>query len=324
MNIRKQLELLADSQFHDFNAKLIPNINKDTVLGVKTPQLKKLAKELIKSGEYQNFLRTLPHDCFEENQLHAFIISEIKDFDMAVLQLEHFLPYIDNWATCDQLVMKAAAKAPEKMLGRIDVWLQSENTYTVRFAIGFLMRYFLDARFDEKYLEKVADIEGDEYYVNMMSAWYFATALANGMDVKTLSSIIGHVSSQTTLDIYLHSTHEMQRQAATKIEQGIGKNDGVSAEDKETPDQDTNEPCRRKFEAAQGKIRRAGTGCITKINDNLYEGRYSPRGADGKRISKNIYVKTREECERLLAEMIPKVKAEIAEAKAMLKASQSA
>ena len=153
---------------------------------------------------------------------------------------------------------------------------------------------------------------------------FATTALANGMDVKTLSSIIGHVSSQTTLDIYLHSTHEMQRQAATKIEQGIGKNDGVSAEDKETPDQDTNEPCRRKFEAVQGKIRRAGTGCITKINDNLYEGRYSPRGADGKRISKNIYAKTREECERLLAEMIPKVKAEIAQAKAKLKASQSA
>ena len=144
------------------------------------------------------------------------------------------------------------------------------------------------------------------------------------MDVKTLSSIIGHVSSQTTLNIYLHSTHEMQRRAATKIEQGIAKNDGVSAEDKETPEQDTNEPCKPKFEAVQGKIRKAGTGCITKINDNLYEGRYSPRGADGKRISKNIYAKTREECEILLAEMIQKMKAEIQEAKAKLKASQSA
>ncbi|MBQ5320984.1 MAG: site-specific integrase, partial [Oscillospiraceae bacterium] len=153
---------------------------------------------------------------------------------------------------------------------------------------------------------------------------FATTALANGMDVKTLSSIIGHVSSQTTLDIYLHSTHEMQKQAATKIEQGIAKNDGVSAEDKETPYQDTNEPCKPKFEAVQGKIRKAGTGCITKINDNLYEGRYSPRGADGKRISKNIYAKTREECEILLAEMISKMKAEIQEAKAKMKASQSA
>lgn len=153
---------------------------------------------------------------------------------------------------------------------------------------------------------------------------FATTALANGMDVKTLSSIIGHVSSQTTLNIYLHSTHEMQRRAATKIEQGIAKNDGVSAEDKETPEQDTNEPCKPKFEAVQGKIRKAGTGCITKINDNLYEGRYSPRGADEKRISKNIYAKTREECEILLAEMIQKMKAEIQEAKAKLKASQSA
>ena len=185
MNIRKQLELLADSQFRDFSAKLIPNVNKDTVLGVKTPRLKKLAKELIKSGEYRNFLSILPHDCFEENQLHAFIISEIKDFNTAVSQLERFLPYIDNWATCDQLIMKAVAKSPEKMLGRIDVWLQSENTYTVRFAIGFFFCYFLDARFDEKYLEKVAGIESDEYYVNMMSAWYFATALAKQYD-KTI------------------------------------------------------------------------------------------------------------------------------------------
>ncbi|MBQ7288321.1 MAG: site-specific integrase [Clostridia bacterium] len=153
---------------------------------------------------------------------------------------------------------------------------------------------------------------------------FATTALANGMDVKTLSSIIGHVSSQTTLDIYLHSTLEMQRQAARKIDSGIAKNDGVSTEDEQTPDQDTNEPCKPKFEAVQGKIRRAGTGCITKINDNLYEGRYSPRGADGKRISKNIYAKTREECEILLAEMILKMKAEIQEAKAKLKASQSA
>ncbi len=153
---------------------------------------------------------------------------------------------------------------------------------------------------------------------------FATTALANGMDVKTLSSIIGHVSSQTTLDIYLHSTLEMQRQAARKIDSGIAKNDGVSTEDEQTPDQDTNEPCKPKFEAVQGKIRRAGTGCITKINDNLYEGRYSPRGADGKRISKNIYAKTKEECELLLAEMIPKMKAEIQEAKAKLKATQSA
>ena len=153
---------------------------------------------------------------------------------------------------------------------------------------------------------------------------FATTALANGMDVKTLSSIIGHVSSQTTLDIYLHSTHEMQKQAATKIEQGIGKNEGVSAEDKQTPDQDTNEPCKPKFEAVQGKIRKAGTGCLYQINENLWEGSYSPKLANGKRKKFTVYAKTREECEVLLAEMIPKIKAEIAEAKAKLKVTQSA
>jgi hypothetical protein len=144
------------------------------------------------------------------------------------------------------------------------------------------------------------------------------------MDVKTLSSIIGHVSSQTTLDIYLHSTQEMRRQAAKKIDSGIGKNDGVSTEDEQTPDQDTNEPCKPKFEAVQGKIRKAGTGCLYQVSENLWEGSYFPRLADGKRKKFNVYAKTREECEVLLAEMIPKVKAEIAEAKANRKVSQSA
>ena len=153
---------------------------------------------------------------------------------------------------------------------------------------------------------------------------FATTALANGMDVKTLSSIIGHVSSQTTLDIYLHSTQEMRRQAAKKIDSGIGKNDGVSTEDEQTPDQDTNEPCKPKFEAVQGKIRKAGTGCLYQVSENLWEGSYFPRLADGKRKKFNVYAKTREECEVLLAEMIPKVKAEIAEAKANRKVSQSA
>ena len=152
---------------------------------------------------------------------------------------------------------------------------------------------------------------------------FATTALANGMDVKTLSSIIGHVSSQTTLDIYLHSTHEMQRQAATKIEQGIGKNDGSKAEAEQTPEQHTKGPCKPKFEAVQGKIRRAGTGCLYQINENLWEGSYSPKLADGKRKKFTVYAKTRKECEVLLADMIPKIKAEIAEEKEKLKAQQS-
>lgn len=153
---------------------------------------------------------------------------------------------------------------------------------------------------------------------------FATTALANGMDVKTLSSIIGHVSSQTTLDIYLHSTLEMQRQAARKIDSGIARNGSVSTEDEETPDQDGNEPCKAKFEAVQAKIRKPGTGCLYQVSENLWEGSYFPRLADGKRKKFNVYAKTREECEALLTEMIPKVKAEIAEAKEKLKARQLA
>ncbi len=177
-DIRARLFSLSDEKFRDFNAKLIPNIDKSTVIGVKTPELRKLAKALMKSGEADGFLRRLPHEYFEENQLHAFIISEIRDFDAALSEVERFLPYVDNWATCDQLIVKAFAKAPERLLPKLDEWIASGRTYTVRFAVGLLMRYFLDERFDERYLARVAKIESDEYYVNMMSAWYFATAAA--------------------------------------------------------------------------------------------------------------------------------------------------
>ncbi len=152
---------------------------------------------------------------------------------------------------------------------------------------------------------------------------FATTALANGMDVKTLSSIIGHVSSQTTLDIYLHSTHEMQRQAANKIDRGIAKCDANNTEDENMPDQTSKTPCAPKFEPVKGKIRKPGTGCITEINDHLFEGKFSPTGADGKRFTRHIYAKTRDECEILLAEMIAKTKTEIAEAKEKMKKSQS-
>ncbi len=178
MDIEKRLFELKDLKFRDFNAKLIPNLDKDTMIGVKTPQLKQLAKELYKRGDYAEFIRSLPHKYFEENQLHAFIISQITDFDIAIYELERFLPYVDNWATCDQLVLKAIAKDPKRILNKIDLWLASEKLYTIRFAIGLLLRYFLDERFDEKHLDKAAAVRSGEYYINMMIAWYFATALA--------------------------------------------------------------------------------------------------------------------------------------------------
>ncbi len=153
---------------------------------------------------------------------------------------------------------------------------------------------------------------------------FATTALAGGMDVKTLSTIIGHVSSQTTLDIYLHSTDEMQRLAATKIDKALRGNDATETADNKTPEDISKEPRTAKFEAVKGKRRKSGTGCISKLGENLYEGRYSPKGADGKRISRNVYAKTEEECERLLAEMIVEMQAEIKAEKEKLKAQQSA
>jgi hypothetical protein len=152
---------------------------------------------------------------------------------------------------------------------------------------------------------------------------FATTALANGMDVKTLSTMIGHVSAQTTLDIYSHSTEEMKRNAAKKIERTIGRNESIKAEDEKTPDQASKKPEMAKFEPTKGKYRKPGTGCITKINDNLYEGRYSPRLPNGKRLSRNIYAKTREECETLLAELIKEMKAEIQAEREQIKQEQS-
>ena len=142
---------------------------------------------------------------------------------------------------------------------------------------------------------------------------FATTALANGMDIKTLSAIIGHNSAETTLNIYTHITDEMQRTAADKIEQGIMRNTSVSDRNKKTPDKTVKTPCKPKFEPVKPPRRKSGTGCISKINDNLYEGRYSPRLPNGKRISKNVYAKTEEECEIKLAELIKTMKAEIIE-----------
>ena len=153
---------------------------------------------------------------------------------------------------------------------------------------------------------------------------FATTALANGMDVKTLSTIIGHISSETTLNIYTHITDNMQRSAANKIEQGFGRNEGSISENKQTPDQTVKKPQTAKFEPKQPKIRRPGTGCITQINDHLFEGRYSPTNAYGKRTPKNVYAKTREECEEKLAELITQMNAEIAAEKERLKTERSA
>ena len=180
--VREELYSRQDKKYADFSANLSPTMSRDDFIGVRTPELKALAKSMVNDGTGSEFIKCLPHKYFEENQLHAFIISLEKDFDVAISQVETFLPYIDNWATCDQLRSKAFAKYSERLLPYIDKWLASDKTYTVRFGIGALMCYFLDARFEPEYLGQVARIQSEEHYINMMSAWYFATALAKQWD----------------------------------------------------------------------------------------------------------------------------------------------
>lgn len=181
-DIRDRLFRIQDTKYRDFQSKLIPTVAPERIIGVRTPELRKVAKELRRQSDITTFLATLPHGYFDENQLHAFVISEEKDYEKCICQVETFLPYIDNWATCDQLSPKVFRKNRPDLLLHIRRWLQSEYTYTVRFAIGMLMQHFLEEDFDPDYPEMVAGIRSGEYYVNMMIAWYFATALAKQYD----------------------------------------------------------------------------------------------------------------------------------------------
>lgn len=181
-DIVKSLYALQDAVYGDFSAKLIPNISRDCFIGVRTPQLRKMAKDMVKSGEYKDFISYLPHKYFEENQLHAFIISEIYDFDMAIKETERFLSYVDNWATCDQMSPRVFKKNLGVVEKYVSKWIKSKDVYAVRFGIKTLMQYWLDDEFEVKYADMVANIKTDEYYINMMRAWYFATAAAKQFD----------------------------------------------------------------------------------------------------------------------------------------------
>lgn len=180
--IEEHLLSIQDISYRDFHSKLMPTIEKDRIIGIRVPVLRAYAKEVTKNMDVEPFLTDLPHYYYEENNLHAFIIAMTKDFDTCLSQIEAFLPYIDNWATCDMGVPKAFAKQKEKLLPHIERWLQSEHTYTIRFGINMLMRLFLDDDFKVEYAEKVAEVKSEEYYVNMMIAWYLATALAKQYD----------------------------------------------------------------------------------------------------------------------------------------------
>ena len=181
--IRTELEKISDAKNAAFVVRLIPQYKPEQVLGCRTPALRALAKSLDPdSAEVQDFLHTLPHELFDENQLHAFLISRIRNFDACLDAVRTFLPCIDNWATCDQLTPPVFRRKAELLLPEIQEWLRSERTYTLRFAVGMLMQHFLDVRFDPVYPEWVCAVQSEEYYVRMEQAWYFATALAKQPD----------------------------------------------------------------------------------------------------------------------------------------------
>ncbi|MGN0468070.1 MAG: DNA alkylation repair protein [Acutalibacteraceae bacterium] len=182
--IRIRLFQLQDKKYKEFSSKLIPTVDADLVIGVRTPALRKLAKEFSKNPLCDEFMQSLPHSYLEENNLHAFLIEQIKDYDKAVKEVDLFLPYVDNWATCDQMSPKIFRKHPDELLEKIGEWIKSERTYTVRFAIEMLMTYYLDEWFKSEYLALVCNVRSDEYYVKMMIAWFFATALAKQYDAS--------------------------------------------------------------------------------------------------------------------------------------------
>ena len=179
--IRRRLFELQDVPYRDFQVKLIPTVETESMIGVRTPALRKLAREYGRRDEIGVFLQDLPHKYFDENQLHAFIVSGIKDFETCIMNVEKFLPYVDNWATCDQM-SPTVFKKRQELLPYIREWMKSDRTYTVRFGIGMLMQHYLDEDFDPSYPEMVAGIKSEEYYISMMVAWYFATALAKQYD----------------------------------------------------------------------------------------------------------------------------------------------
>lgn len=177
-SITEQLFEMRDEQYRDFQAKLIPNIDKNLIIGVRSPKLREYAKYVYKNMEYQVFLDNVPHTYYDENNLHMYIIAQIKEYDKCVEEIEKFLPYIDNWATCDMGLPKSFAKNKNKLLFKVKEWINSDSTYAIRYGVGVLMRLFLDEDFDIEYAKIVSEIKSEEYYVKMMIAWYFATALA--------------------------------------------------------------------------------------------------------------------------------------------------
>lgn len=173
---------LQDLKYRDFHSRLMPGIDKDTIIGIRTPVLRKFAKEFAGTTEAETFLQELPHQYYEENNLHMMLLAGIKEYEKCVCEVERFLPYINNWATCDSPAPKCFAKHKEELLPKIRTWMASDHTYTIRYGIEMLMNLYLEEDFKPEYPKLAAAVQSEEYYVNMMIAWYFATALAKQWD----------------------------------------------------------------------------------------------------------------------------------------------
>ena len=199
MKIQKELFALQDKEYMKFLSKLTPNVSEDTIIGVRIPEIRKLAKKLVKNNEYEDFLKELPHKYYDENLLHGAIISESKNFEKCIKLLDNFLPFVDNWAVCDTISPKIFKKYKKELIEKIKEWSQSDKTYTCRFGVEMLMTHFLDEDFKKEYLEMVADIHSEEYYVKMVVAWFFATALAKQWDYAVI------YLEDNRLDVWVHN-----------------------------------------------------------------------------------------------------------------------
>lgn len=197
--ILSRLFELQDIDYKNFHSKLIPTVNPDVIIGVRTPALRKLSAELWKNGYGKEFIKELPHKYYEENNLHGFFIEKMKNYDDVIIALDKFLPFVDNWATCDMLRPKVFAKNTDRLFEKCKEWIASDKTYVVRFGIGMLMSYFLEDEFSLEIPKLVSDVHSDEYYINMMSAWFFATALA-----KQYDSILPFFENKL-LDVWVHN-----------------------------------------------------------------------------------------------------------------------
>ena len=198
-DVQKRLFEMQDTGYRNFHARLIPTVKKEKIIGIRTPMLRKFAKEFGKTEESEMFLKALPHQYYEENNLHGLLIEQIRDYDKCLEELERFLPHIDNWATCDLLALHMMKKHRDIFIREIYRWMESDKPYIIRFGISMLMRHYLDEGFKPEYPDKVAAIRSEEYYVNMMRAWYFATALA-----KQYEKILPFLEEQR-MDIWTHN-----------------------------------------------------------------------------------------------------------------------